>query len=125
MRSYVKVRFDGHTKRTYTYTAKGSVEELKHNTHAVVMSPSSGLVVVVVDDVSRLDESTYDGTYKNVVLMFNLDEYNKELDKQTRKAALEKELRNRVAQRKLEDNFAKLLEGDEDSMKLLEEYKKL
>ena len=125
MRSYIHVRFRGSDKKTYTYVADGSPDELSHFTHAVVDSPYGALTVVEVMRVSNLDESTYNGTYKHVVTLFDLSTYNEQVNREERKRALEKELRRRVAQRKLEDNFAVLLNGDEEGMKLLEEYKKL
>lgn len=125
MRSYVNVRFKKTDKKAYAYIADGAVEELSSFTHAVVDSPYEALTVVEVVSVTALDESTYDGDYKHVITMFNLDYYNDKVSKATRKSALEKELRRRVAQKKLEDNFAVLLNGDEEGMKLLEEFKSL
>ena len=125
MRSYVHVRFKSSDKKTFVYLADGDVEELKQFTHAVVDSPYSALTIVEVVKFGELDESTYNGEYKDVVAMFNLDYYNEKQDRKLRKMALEKELRRRVAARKLEDNFAELLKNDEEGMKLLEEFKKL
>ena len=125
MRSYVVVRFKKSDSRTYTYVTDGAVEELAQFTHAVVDSPYGSLTVVEVIKFDTLDESTYDGAYKDVVMLFNLDHYNEKLKNGQRKAALEKELRRRVAKRKLEDNFAALLKDDEEGMKLLEEFKSL
>jgi len=125
MRSYVVVRFKKTDTKTYTYVADGSVEELAKFTHAVVDSPYGGFTVVEIIKFDTLDESTYNGEYKHVITMFNLDAYNDKLDRLARKAAIEKELRRRVTKRKLEDNFATLLAGDEEAMKLLAEFKKL
>lgn len=125
MRSYVVVRFKKSDNKTYTYVTDGAVEELAQFTHAVVDSPYGSFTVVEVIKFDTLDESTYDGAYKDVVTLFNLDHYNEKLKNGQRKAALEKELRRRVAKRKLEDNFAALLKDDEEGMKLLEEFKSL
>ena len=125
MRSYVVVRFKKTDAKTYTYVTDGSVEELAKFTHAVVDSPYGALTVVEVIKFDTLDESTYNGTYKEVVTLFNLDAYNRSLENGKRKAAIEKELRRRVAKRKLEDNFATLLADDEEAMKLLAEFKSI
>lgn len=125
MRTYVHVRFKPSDKKTYAYIADGDAEELKQFTHAVVDSPYAALTIVDIIKFSALDESTYNGEYKDVVAMFNLDYYNEKQDKRNRKQAIEKELRRRVAARKLEDNFAELLKNDDEGMKLLEEFKKL
>ena len=126
MRSYVNVKFrSDKTGRTYAYVAEGSITDLKDYTHAVVDAPSTGLTVVVIHSITELDESTYDGDYKYVVTLFNTSLYEAIINKQRRKDAIEKELRNRVAKKKLEDNFAKLLEGDEEGMRLLNEYKSI
>lgn len=125
MRSYVVVRFKKTDTKTYIYVTDGAVEELAKFTHAVVDSPYGALFVVEVTKFEMLDESTYDGAYKDVVTLFNLDRYNEKLKNGQRKAALEKELRRRVAKRKLEDNFAALLKDDEEGMKLLAEFRSL
>jgi hypothetical protein len=125
MRTYVRVKFKQTDKQTYTYLADGAVEELADYTHAVVDSPYGGLTVVDVVKFDTLDESSYEGDYKDVITLFDLSKHNNKLAQQARKKALEKELRRRVAQRKLEDNFAALLQGDEEGLKMLEEFKKL
>lgn len=123
-RSYVKVRFNKTDKKTYTYVTDGAVEELSQFTHAVVESPYGTCVVEVVG-YDTLDVSTYTGEYKEVVTLFNKNKYNETLERSARKQAIEKELRRRVAKKKLEENFAALLVGDEEGLKLLEEFKSL
>lgn len=124
-RSYVEVRFRKEDKKTYIYVVDGEPEALAHFTHAVVDSPYNALTVVEVVRFSTLDESSYNGTYKDIITLFDLSYYDEKLAKKTRKAALEKELRARVAKKKLEDNFAALLVDDEEGQKLLAEFKTL
>lgn len=109
----------------YTYTADGSVDELKDFTHAVVMSPFSGLTVIEVKKIDVLDEGNYAGEYKSVVALFDMHEYNKILERDERRKALEKELRARVAKRSIVKNFESLLTDDIEGMKMLEEFKSL
>lgn len=125
MRSYVVVKFNKTDRKTYTYVTDGAVEELTQFTHAVVDSPYGSLTIVDVIKFDALDESSYTGEYKDVITLFNLEHYTMKVERRTRKAALEKELRTRVAQRKLEENFAALLADDVEGMKLLAEYKAL
>lgn len=123
-RVYVRGCFNG-SKTQYTYTAEGSVDELKDFTHAVVMSPSTGLTVIEVNKIDVLDESNYEGEYKSVVALFDMHEYNKTLERDERRKALEKELRARVAKRSIVKNFESLLNDDTEGMKMLEEFKSL
>lgn len=121
---YVNVKFKNST-RTYAYLYEGDAVDLQGMTNAVVASPSDGLTVVEIVNHAPLDYSTYDGEYKYLVTVFNLDGYNERVNREVRKRTLEKELRRRVASRKLSENFEKLLEGDEEAKKLIEEYKSL
>jgi hypothetical protein len=119
------VKFKGAGTRTYTYEAQGAIEELEQYTHAVVMSPSDGLVVVTIVKVDTVDDSTYDGEYKQAVCVFDMNQHDAAVSRASRKAAIEKELRRRIAERSKEENYEKLLGNDENAMKLLEEYKSL
>lgn len=123
-RSYVIVRFkNGYQK--YTYVAEGNKEELEQFNYAVVDAPSSGYTIVAVDSVENLDMSSYNGQYKHVVAMFSDVPYRANLNARIRKAAIEKELRQRAAERQKTIELEKLLGDDEEAMKLFEEYKNL
>lgn len=123
-RSYVIVRFkNGYQK--YTYVAEGNKEELEQFNYAVVDAPSSGYTIVAVDSVENLDMSSYNGQYKHVVAMFSDVPYRANLNARIRKAAIEKELRQRAAERQKSIELEKLLGDDEEAMKLFEEYKNL
>lgn len=124
VKSYVNVKFASYGT-TYTYIADGSVDELSSFTHAVVNAPGKGFTVVDIVGVAEIDTSSYTGKYKDVVALFSINAYNEKQEREKRKAGLEKELRARVAKKKLEDNFEVLLNGDEEGMKLLKEYKSL
>lgn len=121
---YVNVKFQN-SSRIYAYLWEGDLASVVNMTNAVVVSPGTGLTVVEVVEVGDLDMTKYEGEYKYVVTLFNLKDYNERENRKRRKEALEKELRRRVAARKLSDNFEKLLEGDEEAKKLIEEYKAL
>lgn len=125
MRSYVAVKFE-QGGSLYTYLAEGSVEELDQFSHAVVLSPrNNDYVVTKVAGVTVLDESTYNGTYKYIVAMFDDQPYKDRLAKVARKAALEKELHKRIAEQSVVKQFETLLGDDVQSKALLEEYKSL
>lgn len=124
MKSYVRVKFKSSSK-TYSYFARGSVEELTQYSHAVVDSPTDGLVVTEIVGVDSVDESNYEGSYKFVVALFSLKAYDEIVAIETRKRAIEKELRRRMQQKSFIDQFEKLLGDDDDAAKLLQEYKSL
>lgn len=124
MRCYVIVKFKGSTNK-YTYTADGADEELGDFTHAVVESPIDGMCVTDVVNVSVLDESSYEGQYKDVIAIFDVRKYKQSLATGIRKKAIEKELRARIAKRSIEKNFEDLLKDDEEGLKLLSEFKSL
>lgn len=126
MTKYVFVTFQNNTKE-YAYLSDDN--DIGLDAYAVVVSEYGAgpdkLEVVKIQRVEDVDMSTYEGNYKYIVASFSLDEYNKRLDASKRKKAIEKELRRRISERKLVDNFETLLAGDEEAKKLIEEYKGL
>ena len=131
-KSYVIVRFKdwsgnafSKSTKTYTYIAEGTKDELEQFNYAIVDAPSSGYTVVQVEGIENLDLSSYKGEYKHVVATFSDEGYRKQRDSRIRKAAIEKELRQRAAERQKQKEIEELLDGDEEAMKLYEEYKNL
>lgn len=117
------------SQKGYVYVAELTEDEVKEinefGRYAVVDSPSSGLVVVLVCKADELDFSEYNGQYKHIVQLVDTGPYEEKKEKAARRIAIRKHLARLAEEAKERIKVEELLSGNPEAQALFDELKAL